>query len=163
MGKKIKTFNLNGILKQCGFGTPNHMAPKGSEFTDMDTTNIYTNVNGVNTWKLVNFTGTTSINITGGTIDDNKNILILRKDNGTNISISGDTSYFDTEMNFVQDATLTTILFKGVIGGDILRTEAINSIEAVANGVDIRIQRTGGVEILIDTLDISKTFSTISL
>ncbi len=158
MGKKIKTFNLNGILKQCGFGTPNHMAPKGSEFTDMDTTNIYTNVNGVNTWKLVNFTGTTSINITGGTIDDNKNILILRKDNGTNISISGDTSYFDTEMNFVQDATLTTILFKGVIGGDILRTEAINSIEAVANGVDIRIQRTGGVEILIDTLDISKTY-----
>jgi len=63
-----------------------------------------------------------------------------------------------TAMNFVQDATVTTILFKDVTTGNILRAEPINSIQAVANGVDIRIQRTGGEEIFIDALDITTTY-----
>jgi len=192
MGNKIRTFNLNGILKQSGFGIPNHMAPKGSEFTDIDTTNIYTNVNGVSGWKLINFTGTSGANtyITGGTYNSNTDIMVLNRNDATTVdisgltdtyitggtynsntdimvftnngggtfNISGDTQYFDTSMNFVQDATVTTILFKDVTTGNILRAEAINSIQAVANGVDIRIQRTGGEEIFIDALDITTTY-----
>ena len=41
MAKKIRTFNLNGILKQCGVGTPNHMAPKGSEYGEWYSGEIY--------------------------------------------------------------------------------------------------------------------------
>ena len=160
MGDKIRTFNLNGILKQSGFGIPNHMAPKGSEFTDIDTTNIYTNVNGVSGWKLINFTGTSGANtyITGGTYNSNTDIMVFTNNGGGTFNISGDTQYFDTSMDFVQDATVTTILFKDVSTSDVLRAEAINSIEAVANGTDIRIQKSGGTVILIDTLDITTTY-----
>tara|TARA_R110000851_G_scaffold6804_1_gene26956 strand:+ start:281 stop:1591 length:1311 start_codon:yes stop_codon:yes gene_type:complete len=226
MAKKIKTFNLNGILKQSGFGTPNHLAPRGSEFTDIDTTNIYTNEYGLTGWKLINFTGTSGTNtyvtggtynsitdiitftnnsggtfnvsitgltdtyITGGTYNSNTDIISLNRNDATTVNItgltdtyitggtynsnadiitftnnsggafniSGDTQYFDTSMNFVQDATATTILFKDVTTGNILRAEAINSIQAVANGTDIRIQRTGGEQIFIDALDIITTY-----
>ena len=61
-------------------------------------------------------------------------------------------------INFVQDATLTTILFKDHTSGDILSTEPINAIQAVAYGTNIRIQRTGGEQILIDGLDMASTY-----
>ena len=63
-----------------------------------------------------------------------------------------------TDMNFVKDDTATTILFKDSTTGNILRAEPINSIQAVANGTDIRIQKSGGTVILIDALDITTTY-----
>lgn len=72
--------------------------------------------------------------------------------------ISGNTEYWATSMDFVQDATATTILFRNISTSDVLRAEAINSIEAVVNGVDIRIQRIGGAVILIDGLDMASTY-----
>jgi len=159
MGKKIKTFNLNGILKQCGFGTPNHMAPKGSEFTDMDTTNIYTNVNGMNSWKLVNFTGTSDSNeyITGGTINHQKNILTLEKDNGGDINISGNTLYFETQMYFSVEQTGIGIIFSDS-SGNIKRVYTINTIEAIQNSSGIKIQLNGGLYILINQLNLSTIY-----
>jgi hypothetical protein len=61
-------------------------------------------------------------------------------------------------MNFAQDATLTTLLFKDYTSGDILSAEPINSIQAVAYGTNIRIQRTGGQKILIDGLNVAATY-----
>ena len=61
-------------------------------------------------------------------------------------------------MNFVQDATATTILFKDYTSGNVLSSQPINSMEAVANGTTIRIQRSGGEEILIDGLDLTTTY-----
>ena len=61
-------------------------------------------------------------------------------------------------MNFVQDATATTILFKDYTSGNVLSSQPINSMEAVANGTTIRIQRAGGEEILIDGLDLTTTY-----
>jgi len=226
MANKIRTFNLNGILKQSGFGTPNHLAPRGSEFTDIDTTNIYTNEYGLTGWKLINFTGTSGTNtyvtggtynsitdiitftnnsggafnvsitgltdtyitggtynsntdtislnrndattvditgltdtyVTGGTYNSNTDIISFTNNSGGAFNISGDTQYFDTSMDFEQDDTVTTILFKDVTTSDVLSAEAINSIEAVQNGTDIRIQKSGGSVILIDALNIAATY-----
>ena len=100
MAKKIKTFNLNGILKQSGFGTPNHLAPRGSEFTDIDTTNIYTNEYGLTGWKLINFTGTSGTNtyVTGGTYNSITDIITFTNNSGGtfNVSITGLTDTYIT-------------------------------------------------------------------
>lgn len=160
MSRKIKSFNSGGIIKQRGLGAPSHLATRFSEYTDEETNNIYINENGLNSWKLSNFTGTTNDDtyVTGGTFNSNTDIITFTNNSGGAFNISGDTQYFNTEMNFVQDATLTTILFKDVISGDILKTEPINTIEAVVDGVGIKIQRNGGVKTLINTLDITKTY-----
>lgn len=159
MAIRVKTFNLNGIVKQTGFGLPNHMAPKGSEFTDLTTTNIYTNENGLNGWKLINFTGTSDSNeyITGGTINHQKNILTLEKDNGGDINISGDTLYFETQMYFSVEQTGVGIIFSDS-NGVIKRVYSINTIEAIQKNSGIQIQLNGGLYILINELNLSNVY-----
>jgi hypothetical protein len=64
-----------------------------------------------------------------------------------------------TGMNFKQDAGLTSVLFKDITSGNILRVEPINTIQAVntAPSTDIVIQRTGGEEIIIQGLELAVT------
>lgn len=73
------------------------------------------------------------------------------------LPLKGET-YNRITMNFEQDATLTSILFMNPIGGDILISFDINTIEAVANGTDIRIQLTGGHKVLVDRLDLESVY-----
>jgi hypothetical protein len=208
MAKKIKTFKFNGVVKQTGFGKPNHMALKGSKFTDLTNTNIYINENGLNTWKLINFTGGTSggkfitgstfsnnevtltrndsvdvfklsggtnvtlsnpslnqikidvpssATLTGGTFDNNKNLLTLEKDDGTNINITGDTLYFETEMYFSVEQTGIGIKFSES-NGYILKVYNVNTIEAIQNNSGIKIQLNGGRKIIINELNLSTTY-----
>ena len=52
MATLITTITIGNILKQTGTGTPNHIAPKGSEFTDISSGLLYINKNGINDWVL---------------------------------------------------------------------------------------------------------------
>ena len=61
-------------------------------------------------------------------------------------------------MNFEQETTLTSVMFKDPISGNILTSHDINTIEAIANGTDIRIQLSGGHKILVDRLDLESIF-----
>jgi len=61
-------------------------------------------------------------------------------------------------LNFVQDDTVTTILFKDAISGSVLSSEPINAIQAVAYGTSIRIQKSGGDVIVVDALDMASTY-----
>ena len=61
-------------------------------------------------------------------------------------------------MDFSQDNTGTSILFKDPISSNILSSHDINTTQAVANGTDIRIELTGGHKILIDRLDLESVY-----
>lgn len=63
-----------------------------------------------------------------------------------------------SSMNFVQDDTITTILFKDVTSGSVLNSEPINAIQAIAYGTKIRIHRLGGEEIFIDGLRLDSVY-----
>jgi hypothetical protein len=60
------------IYMQGGNGIPNHISPKGTEYTDLDTAIVYINKDGVATWaefldSTYSFTGGTT-SFTGGTV-----------------------------------------------------------------------------------------------
>jgi hypothetical protein len=61
-------------------------------------------------------------------------------------------------MDFEQEATLTSIMFKDPLSGNVITSHDVNVIEAIANGTDIRIQLIGGHKILIDRLDLESVF-----
>ena len=61
-------------------------------------------------------------------------------------------------MDFEQEATLTSIMFKDPLSGNVITSHDVNVIEAIANGTDIRIQLIGGHKILIDSLDLESVF-----
>ena len=63
-----------------------------------------------------------------------------------------------TTLNFALDATSSSIIFYDITSSAILRVEAINTIEAVANGTAIRIERKGGVDVCVDALDMAGIF-----
>ena len=52
MAIQITTLTAGNILIQTGKGVPNHLAPKGSQFTDIDTAKLYFNKDGLNEWEL---------------------------------------------------------------------------------------------------------------
>lgn len=58
-------------------------------------------------------------------------------------------------MNFILDAGGTSVLFLDILTGATLEVQSANTIQAVANDVNIRIQLTGGEKILIDALELA--------
>jgi len=73
------------------------------------------------------------------------------------LPLEGET-YNRITLNFKQDNTGTSILFVDPISSNVLQSHDINSIQAVANGTDIKIQFTGGHKVLIDSLDLESTY-----
>jgi hypothetical protein len=158
MAKKIKTFKFNGKSIQNGIGIPKHVSSKGDEFTDTSTNKTYINKNGKNIWELKVVTGTTNtITITGGTINDEKNTLILEKNDGNDLTITGDTLYFETKMYFNVEQTGIGVEFSDS-NGHIKKVFNINTIEAIQNNNGIRIQLNGGLKIIINQLNLSSIY-----
>ena len=63
MASLITNISVGRILIQTGVGVPNHVAPKGSQFTDVTTANLYINKDGIINWVLnidTSNSGTTS-------------------------------------------------------------------------------------------------------
>ena len=52
MATLITNNTAGNILIQTGVGIPNHVAPKGSQFTDITTANLYINKDGIINWVL---------------------------------------------------------------------------------------------------------------
>ena len=99
MATQITTLTAGYILIQAGHGIPNHAAPKGSQFTDVDTATLYFNKNGLSDWEInidVSNTGSTiGINtfssFSSSTIGQGSVIATTSNDNlifsGINLSI----------------------------------------------------------------------------
>ena len=99
MATQITTLTAGYILIQAGRGIPNHLAPKGSQFTDVDTATLYFNKNGLSDWEInidVGNTGSTvGINtfssFSSSTIGQGSVIATTSSDNltfsGVNLSI----------------------------------------------------------------------------
>jgi hypothetical protein len=69
-----------------------------------------------------------------------------------------------TTLNFALDATGSTIIFYDVNTQAIIRTEAVNTIEAVENGnAGIKIERKGGLTTCVNKLNITGTYINGSL
>lgn len=94
MSTNIKRKSLGGIELQSGNGVPDHSAPLGSQYVDLDTGIEYKNTDGGTTWEATGditrvgegintFTGGTAnnptVNVTGMSID--------------NITVSGESSF----------------------------------------------------------------------
>ena len=45
--------SIGDILAQTGNGTPDHTAPKGSIYSDLDTGSVHTNLTGANIWTIM--------------------------------------------------------------------------------------------------------------
>ena len=51
MATQITTLTAGYLFIQAGHGIPNHVAPKGSQFTDIDTAILYFNKDGLSDWE----------------------------------------------------------------------------------------------------------------
>lgn len=158
MSRKIKSFNSGGIIKQRGLGAPSHLANRFSEYTDEETNNKFINTDGLNGWVLEGGSESleNSLTVTGGTIDEEKNILTLEL-TGDDVVITGDTLYFDTEMYFSVEQAGIGVQFSDS-NGSIKRVYNINTIEAIQNTNGIKIQLNGGICTIINKLNISTTY-----
>tara|TARA_R100001443_G_scaffold108643_1_gene119281 strand:+ start:6309 stop:7931 length:1623 start_codon:yes stop_codon:yes gene_type:complete len=72
-------------------------------------------------------------------------------------------TFDNIRINFKLDSTANSILFQNTVTSNILDVHNVNTIQAVANGTDIRIQLIGGHKILIDRLDLEGVFINSSL
>ena len=99
MATQITTLTAGYILIQAGHGVPNHAAPKGSQFTDIDTAKLYFNKDGLSDWEenvdTANSGATISVNtfssFSSSTIGQGSVIATTSSDNltfsGVNLSI----------------------------------------------------------------------------
>ena len=99
MATQITTLTAGYIFIQAGHGVPNHTAPKGSQFTDIDTATLYFNKNGLSDWEvnidITNTGSTIGINtfssFSSSTIGQGSVIATTSNDNltfsGVNLSI----------------------------------------------------------------------------
>ena len=99
MAIQITTLTAGYILIQAGHGVPNHVAPKGSQFTDVDTATLYFNKDGLSDWEVnidvTNSGSTSGINtfssFSSTTIGQGSVIATTSSDNltfsGVNLSI----------------------------------------------------------------------------
>ncbi len=51
MATQITTITAGYISIQSGYGIPNHVASKGSQFTDINTAKLYFNKDGLSDWE----------------------------------------------------------------------------------------------------------------
>lgn len=81
---KINSIDLGPIWVQSGLGNPDHIGLIGTQYTDLDTALVYTNVDGFNTWSAL---ATSSIipydtYVSGMTFNNANYDLSLRRNDG---------------------------------------------------------------------------------
>ena len=96
MGILITTYSVGRILIQTGEGVPNHIAPIGSQYTDVLTASLYYNKDGLYNWQInidaTNTSGSTqqgSVYVSGGTYSDNTGIATFTNTSGGTFNVSG--------------------------------------------------------------------------
>ena len=65
----LESRSLGNILVQVGNGNPDHTADKGSLYTNKDTSTLYTNLDGTNTWLPYNKIGYIQMHLTDNTTE----------------------------------------------------------------------------------------------
>ena len=60
--------SLGGVLQETGNGSPNHVSPRGSTYTDQSTGIIYINIDGSTSWIDINKLSYGNMYVTGNTV-----------------------------------------------------------------------------------------------
>ena len=123
MATLITNNTAGNILIQTGTGVPNHVAPKGSQFTDITTANLYINKDGITNWVL---------NVDASNSGATSNIYSFNSFSSTTIG----QTFVST--NIAND----TITFSG-IGLNII-TDDTNNILTFSSSTDTDTYVTGG-------------------
>lgn len=152
MATLITTITIGNILKQTGTGVPNHIAPKGSEFTDISTGLLYINKDGIIDWQ-VNIDNTNQSGSTGSfsafTTFSSTTIgqTFVKPNNDTDtLSFSG------INLNVLTNNTSKIITFSASTGSGGGSGDNFYVTGGTVSGTDLILGRNGGLsDITIDT------------
>ena len=117
MATLITNISVGRILLQTGVGVPNHVAPKGSQFTDVTTANLYINKDGIINWIL---------NVDASNSGATSNIYSFNTFSSTTLgqtsvstSIANDTIILSgIGLNILTDDVSNTLTFSSTTGTD---------------------------------------------
>jgi len=84
---KINSIDLGPIWVQSGLGNPDHIGLIGTQYTDLDTALVYTNVDGFNTWDQIGGGGpSTDTYVSGMSFNNLTYDLTLNRNDGVSLS-----------------------------------------------------------------------------
>jgi len=128
--------SLGDILTESGNGSPDHVSPKGSLYTDKDTAKIYQNKDGSNNWYELNTIAYGEIYFV-----ENTNATTINTQNvweSANVTYTGGTS-----VGFSADTSSLTLL-NGYDGFYEIRGDATISYVAGTNNYEVGLSINGG-------------------
>lgn len=173
MATQITTLTAGYLFIQAGHGIPNHVAPKGSQFTDIDTAILYFNKDGSSDWEpnidVTNSGTTIAINtfssFSSTTIGQGSVIATTSSDNlsysGINLSILVDNTNKILTLSAAtpSDYTFTggtvnglTNFISGLSATTISACTSIQTNKIVSCSGDTQISLTSGQTIFNTTL-----------
>ena len=138
----IKSISIGIMVIQNGNGIPDHIAPKGTVYTDLDAVIEYINKNGVATWVQTSggSTGTTDTNeVKVSSTDTTPNFLNEKLSGSTNLSLSiinpsGNEKILITPIGL---ATLSGATFTGPISATTLSANTLTLNTLTGTGTRI--------------------------
>jgi len=128
--------SLGDILTESGNGSPDHVSPKGSLYTDKDTAKIYQNKDGSNNWYELNTIAYGEVYFV-----ENTNATTINTQNvweSANVTYTG-----GTNVGFSADTTSLTLL-NGYDGFYEIRGDATISYVAGTNNYEVGLSINGG-------------------
>ena len=128
--------SLGDILTESGNGSPDHVSPKGSLYTDKDTAKIYQNKDGSNNWYELNTIAYGEIYFV-----ENTNATTINTQNvweSANVTYTG-----GTNVGFSADTSSLTLL-NGYDGFYEIRGDATISYVAGTNNYEVGLSINGG-------------------
>jgi hypothetical protein len=128
--------SLGDILTESGNGSPDHVSPKGSLYTDKDTAKIYQNKDGSNNWYELNTIAYGEVYFV-----ENTNATTINTQNvweSANVTYTGGTS-----VGFSADTSSLTLL-NGYDGFYEIRGDATISYVAGTNNYEVGLSINGG-------------------
>ena len=128
--------SLGDILTESGNGSPDHVSPKGSLYTDKDTAKIYQNKDGSNNWYELNTIAYGEVYFV-----ENTNATTINTQNvweSANVTYTG-----GTNVGFSADTSSLTLL-NGYDGFYEIRGDATISYVAGTNNYEVGLSINGG-------------------
>lgn len=130
------TKSLGDILTESGNGSPDHVSPKGSLYTDKDTAKIYQNKDGTNNWYELNTIAYGEVYFV-----ENTNATTINTQNvweSSNVTYTG-----GTNVGFSADTSSLTLL-NGYDGFYEIRGDSTISYVAGTNNYEVGLSINGG-------------------
>ena len=127
--------SLGDVLTESGNGTPNHVSPKGSLYTDKDTGKLYQNKDGNTFWVLLN-----TVAYGEAYFSDNTNVTTITTQN---VWATANATFTEGDVVGFSASTNTLTLLSGYDGVYDIRCDATIQYVAGTNNYEIGLSLNG--------------------